>query len=281
MNEPTIHDVERMAKSRRWSLALVLVIAITLVMATWIGLFGFLGANAGYAMFNRFVDRWIPEIETEAAQLALPQLSDLSRVSQIYTEDGRKLAELHAGRISEPARYWEMPQALIDAVLAAEDGDYLNHKGVDFQAIVSAVRDYVTGVSRRGGSTITQQIVKQNIVGDELTVQRKILEALYAIELERFNTKEQILEFYLNSVYFGWSAYGVKAAAEEYFRKDLADLTIAEAATLAVIIRNPSLYDPRRQPERAHDRRDDVIDAWRHPVSSRSTERPKPRTNRS
>ena len=261
MNEPTIHDVERMAKSRRWSLALVLVIAITLVMATWIGLFGFLGANAGYAMFNRFVDRWIPEIETEAGQLALPQLSDLSRVSQIYTEDGRKLAELHAGRISEPARYWEMPQALIDAVLAAEDGDYLNHKGVDFQAIVSAVRDYVTGVSRRGGSTITQQIVKQNIVGDELTVQRKILEALYAIELERLNTKERILEFYLNSVYFGWSAYGVKAAAAEYFRKELADLTIAEAATLAVIIRNPSLYDPRRQPERAQDRRDDVIDA--------------------
>ena len=261
MNEPTIHDIERTAKSRRWSLALVLVIAITLVIATWIGLFGFLGANAGYGMFNRFVDRWIPEIETEAAQLALPRLSDLSRVSQIYTEDGQKLAELHAGRISEPARYWEMPQALIDAVLAAEDGDYLQHKGVDFQAIISAIRDYVTGVSRRGGSTITQQIVKQNIVGDELTVQRKILEALYAIELERHNTKERILEFYLNSVYFGWSAYGVKAAAEEYFRKGLADLTIAEAATLAVIIRNPSLYDPRRRPERAHDRRDDVIDA--------------------
>ena len=258
MNEPTIHDIERMAKSRRWSLALVLVIAITLVMATWIGLFGFLGANAGYGMFNRFVDRWIPEIDTEATSLDLP---NLSRVSWVYTEDGEPLAELHAGRISEPALFWEMPDALIWAVLAAEDGDYFDHEGIDFQAIVSAVRDYVTGVSRRGGSTITQQIVKQNIVGDELTVQRKILEALYAIELERQYTKRQILEFYLNSVYFGWSAYGVRAAAGEYFRKDLAELTIAEAATLAVTIRNPSLYDPRRQPERAHDRRDDVIDA--------------------
>ncbi|MDE0169373.1 MAG: transglycosylase domain-containing protein [bacterium] len=258
MNEPTIHHVERMAKSRRWSLALVLVIAITLVLSTWIGLFGFLGANAGYAMFNRFVDRWIPEIDAEAT---LPDVRNLSRVSRIYTEDGELLAELHAGRVSELARFWEMPDALIWAVLAAEDADYFDHEGIDFQAIVSAVRDYVTGVSRRGGSTITQQIVKQNIVGDELTVQRKILEALYAIELERHNSKQDILEFYLNSVYFGWSAYGVKAAAKEYFRKDLADLTVAEAATLAVIIRNPSLYDPRRQEERAHDRRDDVIDA--------------------
>ena len=258
MNEPTIHDIERTAKSRRWSLALVLILAITLVMATWIGLFGFLSANAGYAMFNRFVDRWIPETETEATLLDLP---DLSRVSWIYTEDGEPLAELHAGRISEPAQFWEMPNALIWAVLAAEDGDYFQHEGIDFQAIVSAIRDYVTGVSQRGGSTITQQIVKKNIVGDELTVQRKILEALYAIELERRYSKQRILQFYLNSVYFGWSAYGVKAAAAEYFRKDLADLTIAEAATLAVTIRNPSLYDPRRQPERAQDRRDDVIDA--------------------
>ena len=259
MNEPTIHDIERTEISRRWSLALVLAIALTLVLATWIGLFAFLGANASYATFDRFVERWIPETETETTLLGLP---DLSRVSRIYTEDGVLLAELHAGRISEPARLSEMPDALINAVLAAEDGDYFKHEGIDFAAIVSAVRDYVTGASRRGGSTITQQIVKKNIVGDELTVRRKILEALYAIELEQRYSKRDILEFYLNSVYFGWSAYGVRAAALEYFQKeDLADLTVAEAATIAVTIRNPSLYDPRRQEERAHDRRDDVIDA--------------------
>ena len=260
MNEPTIHDIERSEISRRWTLALVLSIAITLVLATWIGLFGFLGANASYATFNRFVERWLPETETEATLLDLP---DLSRVSRIWTEDGILLAELHAGRISEPARMSEIPDALIYAVLAAEDGDYFEHEGIDFAAIISAIRDYVTGASRRGGSTITQQIVKKNIVGDELTIRRKILEALYAIELEQRYTKRQILEFYMNSVYFGWSAYGVRAAAREYFGedKDLADLSIAEAATIAVTIRNPSLYDPRRQEERAHDRRDDVIDA--------------------
>ena len=258
MIEPTIHDVERQELKRGWSLALVLCIAITLVLATWIGLFGFLGANASFATFDRFVKRWVPATETEATLLYLP---DLSRVSRIYTEDGVLLAELHAGRNSEPARLSEIPGFLIDAVLAAEDGDYFEHPGIDFAAIVSAIRDYVTGASRRGGSTITQQVVKQNIVGDELTVQRKILEALYAIELEQRNSKQEILEFYMNSVYFGWSAYGVRAAATEYFGKDLDELSIAEAATIAVTIRNPSLYDPRRQEERAHDRRDDVIDA--------------------
>ena len=258
MNQPTIHDIERTEIRRRWSLALVLAVAIALVLATWIGLFGFLAANASYGTFERFVDRWLPETETEATLLELP---DLSRVSRIYTENGVLLAELHAGRLSEPARIWEIPYSLQSAVLAAEDGDYFDHDGIDFAAIISALRDYVTGTSQRGGSTITQQIVKQNIVGDELTIQRKILEALYAIELERLYEKPQILEFYLNSVYFGWSAYGVRAAAHEYFEKELSDLTIAEAATLAVTIRNPSLYDPRRQAERAHERRDDVIDA--------------------
>ena len=256
--EPTIHDIERSEIRRRWSLALVMSVAVTLVLATWIGLFGFLGANASYAVFDRFIERWMPETATEAAQLELP---DLSRISHVYTEDGVLLAELHAGRNSAPARISDVPDALIYAVLAAEDGDYFEHEGIDFTAIVSAVRDYVTGASRRGGSTITQQVVKNNIVGDELTVRRKIQEALLAIELEQRHTKREILEFYLNSVYFGWSAYGVGAAALEYFGKDLQDLTVAEAATIAVTIRNPSLYDPRRQEERAHDRRNDVIDA--------------------
>ena len=253
-----IHDIERGELKRRWSLALVLSVAIAMIVATWIGLFGFLGVNAAYATFDRLLDRWLPQVEIEPTLLDLP---DVSRVSRVYTEDGTLLAELHAGRISEPARFVDVPRHLVDAILAAEDGDYFDHQGVDFTAIASAVRDHVTGVDRRGGSTITQQVVKNNIVGDEQTIQRKILEALYAIELEQRHPKERILQFYMNSVYFGWSAYGVVAAAREYFDKDLADLTIAESATLAVTIRNPTLYDPRRQPERAEDRRNDVIDA--------------------
>ena len=167
---------------------------------------------------------------------------------------------MHDGRNSEPARYEDIPETVIFAVLAAEDADYFEHEGIDFTAIVSAIKDNLTSDAERGGSTITQQVVKQNFVGSELTLQRKITEALYAVELEQRYSKEQILEFYLNSVYFGWSAYGIGAASVEFFDKPLDELTIAEAATLAVTIRNPNLYDPRRQEDNAHARRDGVID---------------------
>ncbi len=256
MIERTVHEIEGDEIRPRWFIAMLFGLVIAGIMATWIGLFAFMGANSAFGIFQRAVDRWVPETDLGSFNLPI-----LSRVSHIYTEDGSLLAELHDGRNSEPVRYSEMPPSLINAVLAAEDGDFFEHEGIDFSAIVSAMRDYVTGASQRGGSTITQQVVKRNIVGDDLTIQRKIAEALYAIELERVYGKEQILEFYLNSVYFGWSAYGVSAAAREYFGKNVRDLTVAEAATLVVTIRNPSLYDPRRQPERTRERRDDVIDA--------------------
>ena len=253
--QPTIHQVERSELRSRWFIALALLLTISVLSATWLGLFAFLGANSAYGTFNGFRAEYFPE--TDAIALDLP---DLSRVSRIYTEDGVLLAELHDGRNSEPARIEDVPEIVIDAVLAAEDAEFFEHEGIDFSAIVSAFLDTIEG-NTRGGSTITQQVVKQNFVGSELTIQRKITEALIATELEERFTKEQILEFYMNSVYFGWSAYGVKAAAQEYFNKDMDDLTVAEAATIAVLIRNPSLYDPRRQPERAEDRRNDVIAA--------------------
>ncbi len=256
MIERTVHEIENDEIRPRWFIAMVFGLVITGILATWIGLFTFMGANSAFGIFQRAVDRWVPETDLGSFNLPI-----LSRVSHIYAEDGSLLAELHDGRNSEPVRYSEMPASLINAVLAAEDGDFFEHEGIDFTAIVSAMRDYVTGASQRGGSTITQQVVKRNIVGADLTIERKIAEALYAIELERVYDKEQILEFYLNSVYFGWSAYGVSAAAREYFGKNVRDLTAAEAATLVVTIRNPSLYDPRRQPERTRERRDDVIDA--------------------
>ena len=211
--------------------------------------------NSAYATFDSVADRYF--VDTESLSLDLP---DLSRVSRVYTEDGVLLAELHDGRNSEPARYEDIPETVIFAVLAAEDADYFEHEGIDFTAIVSAIKDNLTSDAERGGSTITQQVVKQNFVGSELTLQRKITEALYAVELEQRYSKEQILEFYLNSVYFGWSAYGIGAASVEFFGKPMDELTIAEAATLSVTIRNPSLYDPRRQEDNAHARRDGVID---------------------
>ena len=153
----------------------------------------------------------------------------------------------------------EIPDTVINAVLAAEDEDFYEHDGVDFRAIFSAAVDNILSDTTRGGSTITQQLVKNLFVGDEISFKRKANEALLAAELERRFTKDQILEFYLNSAFFGSNAYGVNAAAEQYFQKELADITIAEAATISVTIRNPSVFNPRRNPDLVLDRRNRVI----------------------
>ncbi len=254
MSKAPIHELERRDVSRRWFVALATLLSIALLSSTWIGLFSFFGTNTAYGTFTDLERKYIPEVDD-----LLLDLPDLSQVSRIYTLDDVLLAELHDGKNSEPVRYDELPDIVIKAVLAAEDAEFFEHEGVDFAAIGGAAIDNLRGVTR-GGSTITQQVVKQNFVGDEITLQRKIQEAMVAVELERRYTKEQILEFYVNSVYYGWSAFGVKTAAREYFDKTLDELTIAEAATLFVPIRNPSTYDPRRQPERVLDRRNDVID---------------------
>ncbi|MFB3050585.1 MAG: transglycosylase domain-containing protein, partial [Acidimicrobiia bacterium] len=189
-------------------------------------------------------------------ELTLP---DLSRVSRIYADSGEVLDELHDGRNSEPVPFESVPEIVVSAILAAEDSDYFQHEGVDFSAIASAALDNLIYDSTRGGSTITQQVVKNAFVGSELTVRRKVNEAFVSAELERRFSKERILEFYMNSVYFGSGAYGVQTAAVEFFSKDMDKLSIHEAAALAVLVRNPSLYNPRRRPEITLARRNDVI----------------------
>jgi membrane peptidoglycan carboxypeptidase len=149
---------------------------------------------------------------------------------------------------------------MVHAMLAAEDSEFFEHDGVDFSAIFSAAIDNLIYDTTRGGSTITQQVVKNAFVGSENTLARKINEAFVSAEVERRFSKERILEFYMNSVYFGGGAYGVKTAAEEFYNKDIADLEIHEAAALAVLVRNPSLYNPRTRPEITLERRNDVID---------------------
>ncbi len=250
-----IHELEATERRGRWFVALASLLSIAVLLSTWMGFFTFLGTNAAYASFERLENKYLPDVEGQV--LRLP---DLSRVSRVYSSDGTLLAELHDGRVSEPVRYEDLPDQVVYAVLAAEDSDFFEHDGVDFSAIVSAAIDNLAADTQRGGSTITQQVVKNEFVGDAQTYQRKIEEALTAIELERRFTKEQILEFYVNSVYFGSSAYGVSAAAQEFFATDLDNLTLAQAATIAVLPRNPTLYDPRRQPTVTEQRRNDVID---------------------
>ncbi len=249
-----IHQIEARERRGRWFGALATLLSISLLLSGWVGLFAFLGANSAYGTFEAVKDEWVPD--TRSMELTLP---DLSRVSRIYAESGEVLAELHDGRNSEPVPYEAVPETLIHAILAAEDSEFFVHEGIDFSAIMSAAIDNLLTDRTRGGSTITQQVVKNAFVGSEVSIQRKITEAFVSAEVERRFPKERILEHYLNSVYFGAGAYGVKTAAEEFFGKEMDQLEIDEAATLAVLVRNPSLYNPRRRPELTLERRDEVI----------------------
>ncbi|MFP3913716.1 MAG: transglycosylase domain-containing protein [Actinomycetota bacterium] len=266
-----IHQVEARERQGRWFGALATLLSIAVLASTWIGLFGFMGTNAAFGTFEEIQSDWVPD--AEAMELSLP---DLSRVSRIYSDGGDLLAELHDGRNSQPVRYADVPDTVVHAVLAAEDQDFFEHEGLDFEAIASAAADTVSG-DIRGGSTITQQVVKQVFVGDEISLRRKVTEAFVAAELERRFPKTQILEYYMNSVYFGASAYGVNAAAQEFYGKQLDELTVSEAASMAVLIRNPSFYDPRRRPEEVLNRRNSVLDvmADKEWISEEEAERAK------
>ncbi|MGI8407053.1 MAG: transglycosylase domain-containing protein, partial [Actinomycetota bacterium] len=172
--------------------------------------------------------------------------------STIVASDGTLLARLFRENRSLVALD-DMPDHLIDAVLAAEDARFFEHAGFDLRSIVrAAVVNASNGQVQQGGSTITQQYVKNTFFEDPTrTFERKARELRLSIEVERRYTKQEILESYLNTVYFGSGAYGVKAASEDLFGHGVGEITLAQAALLAAVIKAPATYDPRDHPRRA------------------------------
>ncbi|RZM18104.1 MAG: penicillin-binding protein, partial [Sphingomonas sp.] len=158
----------------------------------------------------------------------------------------------------------EYPPMLINAFLAAEDKSFFEHHGVDFPGLAGAVFDYVSkigsGRRARGGSTITQQVAKNLLIGNEYSPTRKLREAVLAYKIEDTLTKPQILELYLNQIALGRNAFGVEAASHAYFDKDLDQLDLAQIAYLAILPKGPSNYDPVRYHDRAMTRRNYVLD---------------------
>lgn len=243
--EPPIREIERNERNRRRLPALIGLAIVVIVGATWVGLFGFLSVNTAYGTVSDVEDAYLCNVET--FDLEFPNLSTLSSV---YTADAVKLGEL-SERNSLPVPLDDMPELVVAAILSAEDKSFYEHEGIDFTAIGRAVMGRVTNAPAGGGSTITQQVVKQNFLTSDQTIERKICEAVVAAEVERTYTKDQILEFWANSVFFGSNAYGIRAASLEYFGKELDELTIAEAALLPVPIRNPTFYHPRSNAQNA------------------------------
>ncbi len=187
-------------------------------------------------------------------------LGELSQNTTVYAADGSVLAVLHAAenRVSVPLS--TVPPQLVNAILDTEDAHFWIHGGVDLRGSVRALTaDIKSGGVAEGGSTITQQLVKNAFPTPERNLDRKIQEAAIAMRLARTMTKQQILERYLNTIYFGNGAYGVQAAAETYFNVPVGQLNVAQDALLAGIIQDPELYDPTAHPKAASDRRAIVV----------------------
>jgi penicillin-binding protein 1A len=195
------------------------------------------------------------------ARVPLPEAEPTVETTFLYDAQGNKLAELSGGENRTSVKLDQVSDNLVNAVLAAEDREFFRHPGVNFASIARAAIADLRGRPLQGGSTITQQYVKLVFTGTERTIIRKLKEATLAVKLERELSKEEILERYLNRVYFGRGAHGVQAASVAYFGKDVSELTVPEAAYLAGLIRAPEDADAWREPEEADARRDIVLDA--------------------
>jgi penicillin-binding protein 1A len=182
--------------------------------------------------------------------------------SFVYAKDGSLLGSIPAERNREPVSSSQMSKWLPRATISIEDRRFYQHGGVDYEGIARAAwKDVTAGKVVEGGSTITQQLVRNLYTGQEKTFTRKIKEACLAIKLAQKWPKQKVLDEYLNTVYYGNHAYGVEAAAQTYFSKHASELTLLQSALLAGLPQAPSDYDPYHNPEAALDRRNEVLSA--------------------
>jgi penicillin-binding protein 1A len=219
-------------------------------------------AIGGAILFALFAATWLYfATGLPSSQTLLAYQSPLP--SQVRGYDGNPV-QTFARERRVNLSYDEYPPVIVQAFTSAEDKDFFHHHGIDFTGLMGAVFDYatktVTGGGRaKGGSTITQQVAKGLLRDSSYNIGRKVREAILAFRLEDTLSKQQILELYLNSIFLGRNAYGVQAASRAYFDKDVGDLTLPEAAYLAVLPKAPANYDPERATDRALARRNYVL----------------------
>jgi len=183
-----------------------------------------------------------------------------SVVTRIYADDGKTVIGEFALEKRIPLKFEEIPANMKNAILAVEDARFYEHIGIDPIRIVGATWKNLTSDKVEGGSTLTQQLAKNLFLTREQTLKRKMNEWVLALQIERYYTKNQIMELYANHIFLGANAYGVEAGAETYFGKQAKDLTLDEAALLAGIPKAPGEYSPTANPAKAKERRDLVLD---------------------
>src|SRR5437764_13878318 len=193
---------------------------------------------------------------TEVAALATYRPSVVTR---IYADDGKTVIGEFALEKRIPLKYDQIPANMKNAILAVEDARFYDHIGIDPIRIIGAAWKNLTSNKVEGGSTLTQQLAKNLFLTREQSYKRKMNEWVLALQIERYYTKNQILELYANHIFLGANAYGVEAGAETYFGKQAKDLTLEEAALLAGIPKAPGEYSPTANMQRAKERRDLVL----------------------
>lgn len=211
----------------------------------------------GFYGMAMYLEPTLPNIkELKTMQLQMPL--------QIYTADNKLIGQ-YGNKFSLPIAYEELPPKLIGAFLSAEDSTFYEHTGISIKGLGRALTEVATDDdTQTGGSTITMQVAKNYFLSSERTIERKLTELFIARKIENELTKNEILTLYVNKIYLGEGAYGIRAAAKKYYSKSLEKLTIAEMAMLAGLPKAPSAYNPVNNPTRALERRNWIIGRMLH-----------------
>ncbi|MFN2502884.1 MAG: transglycosylase domain-containing protein [Acidimicrobiales bacterium] len=241
------------------------LVASVWMMVRWVAVVGLVGAVLAFGAvvalrsFGYLADNGATAVPSRPINF-----QPLATRSVVYARDGSVLTVLHAEEDRVPVPLEQVPPHVVRAVLDAEDERFFEHGPLDLRSLLRAtVSNIEAGGINEGGSTLTQQLVKIELLTSKQDVNRKIREAILAVQMEREYSKDEILERYLNSVYFGNGAYGLQAAAETYFQTGVGQLTKGQAVLLAGLIRYPGGSDPYLYPQEARDRRALVADRMR------------------
>lgn len=235
--------------------SILLLIAIILFSGIVVGIICWVKFEPEYHTYMENAEKTVAE--------TTPDTFRYNETTILYYADGTKMSELRKDSDTVYLKYEDIPDDIVKAFVAVEDRSFWTNPGIDLKGIVKAGYDAVVskGKNVRGASTITQQLARCVFLNNGVTIDRKFMEMALAIKLTEYYSKEQIMEFYVNNIYYANGFYGIESAAQGYFSKSAAELTLSETAYICAIPNSPTFYDPYNDPARAVERRDHILDS--------------------